>query len=154
EKAINFYTRAATRGSLQAQLILTGIYFFNSEYMNQEYANYWIYKAIENKGHQAELLKDLILIKETDYKTLEKMRPAYEQYSLSGSEFAQFTLGYLYFTGKSVKQDFSIATKYLSLSAANKNPISIVMLDEINKLNFNELKNKEDNTLEDNAITN
>lgn len=156
EKAINFYTRAATRGSLQAQLILTGIYFFNSEHMNQEYANYWIYKSIENKGHQAELLKGLILLKDNDYKTIEKMIPAYEQYSLSGSEFAQFTLGYLYFTGKGVKQDFLIATKYLSLSAANKNPISIVMLDEINKLNFNELKQKEEetvgnNTLEDNA---
>lgn len=148
EKAINFYTRAATRGSLQAQLILTGIYFFNSEHMNQEYANYWIYKSIENKGHQAEILKGLILLKENDYKTISNFIDAYEQYSEAGNELAQFTLGYLYFTGKVVKQDFSVAAKYLALSASNKNPISIIMLDEINKLNFNELSKKEESTVE------
>ena len=134
EKAVSFYTRAANRNSLEAQLILTSIFFFNSTYMNQEYANYWIYKAIENKGRQADLLKSLILLKEEDYNTIQKMIPAYEKYAEYGNEFAQFTLGYLYFTGKVVKQDFSRSIKYLSLSAVNKNPISIIMIDEINRL--------------------
>lgn len=139
EKAISFYTRAANRNSLEAQLILTSIFFFNSEQMNQEYANYWIYKAIDNKGRQAELLRSLILLKPEDYKSIEKMIPAYEKYSEYGNEMAQFTLGYFYFTGKVVSQDFSKAIKYLSLSAINKNPISIIMIDEVNKMNINDL---------------
>lgn len=133
EKAISFYTRAANRGNLTAQLILTGLFFFNEQFMNQEYANYWIYQSINNNSKEALTLKTLILMKEEDFKTLQKLIPLYE--ADLKNESSNFTLGYLYFTGKSVKQDFVKASEYLQKSALLGNPISVIMLEEIKKFN-------------------
>lgn len=129
KKAVSFYTRAGNRDNLTAQLILTGIYFFNSEFMDQEYANYWIYKAIDNGSKEAEILKTLVLIKEEDYKTINKFIPVYEKNEKD--EISNFIMGYLYFTGKALEQDFSKSKKYLEISALNGNPISLIMLEQI-----------------------
>lgn len=135
KKSIGFYSRAGNRNNLTAQLILTGIYFFNNDFMNQEYANYWIYKAIENKSKEAEILKTLILIKESDYATIQKFIPAYERNT--DDELSNFILGYLYFTGKGVEQNFEKSKKYLEKSAYKGNPISVIMIEQIN--NFQNL---------------
>lgn len=129
EKAINFYNRAANRDNLTAQLILTGIYFFSPEFMNQKYANYWIYKSIEKNSKEALNLKTLILLNEEDYKTIKKLIPVYELNE--NNEISNFVLGYLYFTGKGVEQNFEKATIYLEKSAARGNPIAVIMLEEI-----------------------
>lgn len=129
EKAINFYNRAANRDNLTAQLILTGIYFFSPEFMNQKYANYWIYKSIENNSKEAINLRSLILLNQEDYKTIKKLIPVYELNV--NDEISNFILGYLYFTGKGVEQDFEKSTKYLENSAQKGNPIAVIMLEEI-----------------------
>lgn len=130
QKSISFYSRAGNRENLTAQLILTGIYFFNVDFMNQEYANYWIYKAIENKSKEAELLKTLILVKESDYETIKKFINVYKQNI--DDETSNFILGYLYFTGKAVEQDFEKAKKHLEISAYKGNPIALIMIEQIN----------------------
>lgn len=132
EKAIGFYNRAANRDNLTAQLILTGIYFFEPEFMNQKDANYWIYKAIDNKSKEAINLRALILLNESDYKTLGKLLPVYELNERE--EISNFTLGYLYFTGKGVEQSFEKSKTYLERSAKFGNPISFIMLEEIERL--------------------
>jgi TPR repeat protein len=135
KKSLSFYTRAGNRNNLTAQLILTGIYFFNSEFMNQEYANYWIYKAIGNGSKEAEVLKTLILVKEEDYKTINKFISIYEKNEKD--ETSNFILGYLYFTGKVVEQNFNKSHKYLKNSALNGNPISLIMLEEVENFENN-----------------
>lgn len=138
EKALNFYQRAGNRGSLDAQLILTGIYFFNQEFMNQELANYWIYKAIAQNSEIAESLKTAILLNQNDSKTMEKIIPLYENLANKKDNVALFLIGYFYFTGKFKEQSFDKAESYLALSAEQGNPIAIIMLDEIMK--FSEIK--------------
>lgn len=133
QKAMNFYNRAANRNLLDAQLILTGLYFFNEELMNQEYANYWIYKAISNSSEIAETLKTLILFNNDDLKTIEKMMPMYTLLSNKKDANANFIMGYLYFTGKGVTQDFEKAKSYLTVAAQNNNPVAIIMIEEIAK---------------------
>lgn len=144
DKAIEIYSSAGEKNLLEAQLILTAIFFFDNQHMNQEKANYWIFKAIANKGKQAELLKSLILLKPEDYKSFEKFLPAFEKYAAYNDEMSQFILGYLYFTGKVLPQDFSRSIKYLAQSAVNRNPISIIMMNEIKKNNFKEEPKKEE----------
>ncbi len=138
-KAISFYQRAANRGSLEAQLILTGIHFFNQQLMNQEYANYWIYKAIEQDSPIAETLRSLILLNANDEKTISKLMPTYENLANKKDPIASFMIGYFYFTGKFKEQSFEKAEPYLAVSAESGNPIAIVMIEEI--LNFSELEN-------------
>lgn len=133
-KALNFYSRAGNRGLLDAQLILTGMYFFNADFMNQEYANYWIYKAIGNSSEVAEALKSMILVNVDDYKAMAKLVPMYELQAKNNEAIPNFILGYLYFTGKGVKQDFEKSKGYLTSAAQSGNPIAIVMLEEIEKL--------------------
>lgn len=134
EKALSFYSRAGNRGLLEAQLILTGMYFFNAEFMNQQYANYWIYKAIENSSEVAEALKSLILLNSSDYKAISKLLPMYELQAKNGEGIPNFILGYLYFTGKGVQQSFEKSKEYLIVAAQSGNPVSIVMLEEIQKI--------------------
>lgn len=133
-KALSFYSRAANRGLLEAQLILTGMYFFNAEFMNQEYANYWIYKAIGNSSEVAEALKALILLNASDYKAIGKLLPMYELQAKNNEGIPSFILGYLYFTGKGVEQSFEKSKEYLMLAAQSGNPVAIVMLEEIQKI--------------------
>jgi len=133
QKALNFYSRAGNRGLLDAQLILTGLYFFNEELMNQEYANYWIYKAIDNSSEIAEILKTMIMVNGDDFKTVEKLVPMYTVLASKKDPNANFILGYLYFTGKGVQQDFERAKSYLTVAAQSNNPIAIVMIEEIVK---------------------
>lgn len=133
-KALSFYSRAGNRGLLDAQLILTGMYFFNAEFMNQEYANYWIYKAIGNSSEVAEALKSMILLSRDDYKAITKLVPMYELQAKNNEGIANFILGYLYFTGKGVQQNFEKSKGYLTAAAQAGNPVAIVMLEEIDKL--------------------
>lgn len=133
-KALSFYSRAGNRGLLDAQLILTGMYFFNAEFMNQEYANYWIYKAIGNSSEVAEALKSMILLNAEDYKAIAKLVPMYELQAKNNEGIPNFILGYLYFTGKGVKQSFEKSKDYLSAAAQAGNPVAIVMLEEIDKI--------------------
>lgn len=130
-KAVSFYNRAANRDNLTAKLILTGIYFFNQDLMNQKHANYWIYKAIESNSLQAINLKSLILLNNEDYNTIKKLMPLYELNEKD--ELSNFTLGYLYFTGKGVEQNFEKSKLYLERSAKYGNPISVIMLEEIGR---------------------
>jgi len=133
-KALSFYSRAGNRGLLDAQLILTGMYFFNAEFMNQEYANYWIYKAIGNSSEVAESLKSMILLNTDDYKAIAKLVPMYELQAKNNEGIPNFILGYLYFTGKGVQQSFEKSKGYLSAAAQAGNPVAIVMLEEIDKI--------------------
>lgn len=133
-KALSFYSRAGNRGLLDAQLILTGMYFFNAEFMNQEYANYWIYKAIGNSSEVAEALKSMILLNTDDYKAVAKLVPMYELQAKNNEGIPNFILGYLYFTGKGVQQSFEKSKGYLSAAAQAGNPVAIVMLEEIDKI--------------------
>lgn len=139
-KAINFYIRAGNRGLLDAQLILTGMYFFNAEFMNQEYANYWIYKAIGNSSEVAEALRALIMLNQEDYNAIAKLVSMYELQAKNNEGIPNFILGYLYFTGKGVKQDFEKSKGYLSAAAQSGNPVAIVMLEEIAKLENSPVK--------------
>lgn len=50
---------------------------------------------------------------------------------------AQFTLGYLYFSGKILNKDIETASEYLKQSSIKGNPISIILFQETLK----ELKN-------------
>lgn len=137
QKALNFYQRAGNRGSIEAQLILTGIYFFSMDSMNQEMANYWIYKAIEQKNTIAEALKSVILLNANDAKSVDKLIPLYENLADHKDPIASFMLGYFYFTGKFKDQSFEKAEPYLSLAAENGNPVAVVMLEEIMKFSDN-----------------
>ena len=43
-------------------------------------------------------------------------------------------MGYLYFTGKGVQQNFEKSKGYLAAAAQAGNPVAIVMLEEIDKI--------------------
>lgn len=150
-KALSFYSRAGNRGLLDAQLILTGMYFFNAEFMNQEYANYWIYKAIGNSSEVAEALKSMILLNKDDYKAISKLVPMYELQAKNNEGIPNFILGYLYFTGKGVQQNFEKSKGYLAAAAQSGNPVAIVMLEEIDKLEKTPAPTTANDTIKDSS---
>lgn len=130
EKALSFYQRAAERGNDSAKLILAGTYLFNSYVKDEVKGNMWLDSLASSNNKYAILLKNLMSLKPEDKQLYVKFIEPYFSYAKEGDEMAQFTLGYLYYSGKIVDKDIEEANSYLKQSSIKGNPISIILFQE------------------------
>ena len=139
QKAMSLYQRAAERNNEDAKLILAGTYLFNSYVKNDIKGNYWLDDLVRNNNKYAILLKSLMDNESQNNKEYIKFIEPYFSYAKEGDELAQFTLGYLYHSGKLLGKDIEESNAYLKQSSLQGNPIAIILYQETLK----ELKNEQ-----------
>lgn len=135
--ALSFYERAAERNNESAKLILAGTYLFNTSAINKEKGQKWLNELVKSNNKYAILLNNLMNLDENKKDIYKEFLDPYFNYAKDGDEMAQFTLGYLYFSGKILNKDIETASEYLKQSSIKGNPISIILFQETLK----ELKN-------------
>jgi TPR repeat protein len=141
DKAMFFYERAASRGNLEAKLKLSSIYLFDEVLYNQEKGLKWLNDAKMNNSSTAYLFYYLLTLNKDDFKTIEKSLNFHEH---SNTKESNFTLGYLYLTGKGVERNFEKSKSYFRKSLAQGISISEIFIVQIDKIisSLNEKKLK------------
>lgn len=131
KKAIFFYERSANRGNLEAMLKLSAIYLFDEVLFNQKSGLKWLEKSKELKSSTGHLFFYLLTLNKDDINTIQK---SLDYHLFANTKNSNFTLGYLYLTGKGVERDFEKSREYFVKSLSQGISISEIFIVQIDKI--------------------
>lgn len=134
KKSIYFYERSAKRGNKDAPLKLATLLLFNEKVLNTEIGLKWLINAASNDSETAMLLYYGLSLQKKDKESYFKKITYLELKAKKNDKYANFELGYVYFTGKVVQRDLVKSRNYFVKSSKLGLSVSNILIDQIDKI--------------------